>query len=335
MPTSQWQPYDLGEVFGSSPIGQTINGLQTDTPAVPAHDPSYVPAAWMGDILTGLRLQYNLYVFGPTGSGKTAAIKFIASSLHIPVYEITGHSRLEFPELVGGYHVANGNMVWHDGPLASAMRNGGIFLLNEQSLLDPATAAGLNSILDGSPLLVPESNETIVPHPEFRYIATDNTNGSGDETGLYVGTLRQNSALMNRLMVIRADFLPEAVEANVVQNSAKSLPTDVVSNMVKFARAVRGADATDTEASLLSFTVSVRDLCRWAQLAEAYAHLSKHGVNVVQYAADRAMLWRASSADYSALTELMNRVFGYQSWYDDLATQTQSLVPLEVLDITE
>ena len=77
-------------------------------------------------------------------------------------------------------------MAYQYGPLALAMRHGGLFLLDEFDLLDPSTAAGLNSILDGSPLCIPENGgEIIEPHEMFRFVATANTNGGSDETGLY------------------------------------------------------------------------------------------------------------------------------------------------------
>lgn len=70
-------------------------------------------------------------------------------------------------------------MVYQYGPLALAMQYGGIFLLNEIDLLDPATAAGLNGVLDGEPLCIPENHgELIIPHSNFRFAATANSNGA-------------------------------------------------------------------------------------------------------------------------------------------------------------
>jgi cobaltochelatase CobS len=96
-----------------------------------------------------------LYVFGPAGSGKTSLIKQLAAKLNYPVFDITGHGRLEFPDMVGHLTVEDSNMTFQYGPLALAMKFGGLFLLNEIDLLDPATAAGLNGILDGDPLRLP------------------------------------------------------------------------------------------------------------------------------------------------------------------------------------
>ena len=80
-------------------------------------------------------------------------------------YEVTGHSRLEFPELIGHHVVRQGSMEFEYGPLALAMKYGGLALVNEIDLLEPSTAAGLNGILDGQPLCIPKNGgELIVPH---------------------------------------------------------------------------------------------------------------------------------------------------------------------------
>lgn len=74
-------------------------------------------------------------------------------------------------------------MEFEYGPLALAMKFGGLFLCNEMDLLEPSTAAGLNGILDGQPLCIPENGgELVVPHPMFRFAATANSNGDSDET---------------------------------------------------------------------------------------------------------------------------------------------------------
>ena len=132
---------------------------------------------------------------------------------------ITGHSLLEFPEMVGHHTVFQDSMHYEYGPLAQAMRHGGLFLLNEIDLLDPSTAAGLNSVLDGYPLTIPENNgELIMPHPMFKFAATANTNGGSDPSGLYQGVLRQNIAFMDRFVLVEAGYMAESQELGILKN---------------------------------------------------------------------------------------------------------------------
>ena len=87
---------------------------------------------------------------------------------------------MEFADLVGHCTVQKNNMTFEYGPLALAMRYGGLFLLNEIELTAPEVAAGLNSIVDGAPLCIVENGgERITPNPMFRLAATANSNGAG------------------------------------------------------------------------------------------------------------------------------------------------------------
>lgn len=74
---------------------------------------------------------------------------------------------------------------WCDGPLVSAMREGGIFLLDEISLADDSVLERLNSVLETERtlLLVEKGCDPhdkvgkIVAEPEFRIVATMNPGG--------------------------------------------------------------------------------------------------------------------------------------------------------------
>lgn len=310
---TQTQMFDLGLTFSGRQSGNTVESWAQPQPYTPPVDDNYIPGPWIGVFVSTLLHTDPVFVFGPTGSGKTAGIKFVAGKLNMPVYEVTGHSRLEFPELVGGYHVQDGNMVWHDGPLTAAMRNGGVLLVNEMDLLDPSTAAGLNSVLDGSPLFIPETNEYVQRHRLFRFVATANSNGSGDATGMYQGVLRQNMALMSRFTVIEAAYLRPELEKMIIQRKVSGLPEDIVERMLDFAQVVResfiGNPKRKSDAATMSVTMSPRDLIRWGRLMVQYQNLSASGVDVVWYALQHAFALRADTPTQQALAELKQRIF--------------------------
>ena len=135
------------------------------------------------------------------------------------------NTRLKFPELIEHLSVHQGNMEFEYGPLSLAMKYGGLFLLNEIDLLEPSTAAGLNGILDGHPLCIPENGgELILPHPMFRFAATANSNGGSDETGLYQGVLRQNTALMDRFWLCEVGYPAAKAEERLLAKLAPQRP---------------------------------------------------------------------------------------------------------------
>ncbi|WP_174411270.1 AAA family ATPase, partial [Desulfovibrio psychrotolerans] len=221
-----------------------------------------------------------LYIFGPTGSGKTSLVRQLAARLNYPVFDVTGHGRLEFPDLAGHLAVHNGSMTFQYGPLALAMRYGGIFLLNEMDLLDPATATGLNGVLDGGPLCIPENGgEIIHPHPMFRLVATANTNGASDDSGLYQGTLRQNIALMDRFWLCEVGYPASITEEGLLERVAPAIPSDIRKTMVSFANEVRrlfvGESDTQKHGETIEVTFSTRTLIRWATLTIRFQPLAR------------------------------------------------------------
>jgi cobaltochelatase CobS len=306
---------DAGTVFSGQPSGRKIRGFASASLFTPKPQPNYLFQEQSRDLVVWfLDSPEPLYVFGPQGSGKSSLIKEISSRLNYPLFEVTGHNRLEFPELAGHLMVKDGQMFFQYGPLALAMKFGGLFLLNEIDLLDPSTAAGLNSVLDGSPLCIPENGgEIIAPHPMFRFAATANTNGSSDETGLYQGTLRQNSAFMDRFWLCEMGYPQPELEVSLLAKIAPELPITIRSKMVDYAGEVRrlfmGSAEDIRSDTVLEITFSTRTLIRWARLTVKFQPLARQGISPVNHALDRALAFRASSESRTFLHELSQRIF--------------------------
>jgi cobaltochelatase CobS len=306
---------DAGRVFSGTPSGKIVRGYAVPSPFTPAVDKNYIFHEHSRDLAVWfINPSEPLYVFGPTGAGKSSCLKQLAARLNYPVFEVTGHSRLEFPELIGHLAVHKGTMVFEYGPLALAMKYGGFFLLNELDLLEPSTAAGLNGILDGQPLCIPENGgELILPHEMFRFAATANSNGGSDESGLYQGVLRQNLALMDRFIVCELGYPKPEAEENLLAKLHPKLPKIIRKRMVSFAGEVRrlfmGEQENSHSRQSIEVTLSTRALLRWAQLALRYQPLAGQGIKPIHYALDRALGFRACPETRAMLHELAQRVF--------------------------
>lgn len=316
----------LYEIINGQPLPATvtlpdsdlIGTLSDDAPStlwdrVPSFtNTSYILPKWGVEVAKLLPAHYPLYLYGASGTGKSTIIRYLASVFKLPFYEVTAHNRLESPELIGSYQLRNGQTVWQDGPLTRALRSGGIFLINELSLLDPSTATGLNTILDGAPLVIAETSEVIPQHPYFYFVATDNTNGQGDDTGLFLGTLCQNQALMGRFILLEAQYLEPDVEAQIIKKSQPSLPQLTVENMIQYATENRQALTNST--SPLTNPITTRDLLKWATLLVLLRplanKLSKAKLSLMKYTLDRAYIMRLNAGDRVTAEELYNALFG-------------------------
>jgi len=315
--------FDAGSLFSGKPSGRMVKGFAEPSLHTPAIDPDYLFHDAMREVVVWfLDPTEPLYVFGPTGSGKSSLIRQLAARLNFPLHEVTAHGRLEFDDLVGHLSLQDGSMSFQYGPLALAMRDGGIFLLDEMDLLDPATAVGLNGILDGVPLCLPmNGGEVIAPHPMFRFVATANTNGGADDSGLYQGTLRQNLAVMDRFRLCEVPYPAPETERRILEQSAPDLPEGIRATMVDYANHVRRLfvgeeDSTTADAPTgagIEVTFSTRTLIRWADLTLRFQPLARQGISPVDYALDRALAYRAGRTTRALLHELAQRMFGSEA----------------------
>lgn len=309
---------DFGQALQGKDNGKMVPAFDVACEDTPSKLPEFVWPAWSKDLLLWWGSAGTpLYITGPSGCGKTQAVKQLASMLNYPVFEVTGHNRLETPELVGHYVLQGQATVWQDGPLTKAMRTGGIFLLNEVDLLDPSTAAGLNTVLDGAPLRIPETNECIPPHEGFRFVATANTAGSGDFGGLYQGTLRMNAAFMDRFAVLMAEYLPMPAEEGLLKRVYPKLSGAMRTAICSMANRVRvlytrdeslGTTGLDEFRDRVNLPLSTRTVLRWAEWAEMCMPMARKGVNVLEYSMMRAFGFRCDPAMQVALKELLQRV---------------------------
>lgn len=315
----QKQNYTIANTFGLAiDPSITIEGYAPGNPYVPEVDPNYqFDVDLLSDVLGWVKMgcKEPLYLTGPTGAGKTSLIKQVAARLNIPVQEITGHGRLEVPDMIGRVGLVGGNTIYLDGPLTTAYREGHWFLLNEQDLLDPSTNAGLNGILERAPLTIMENGgEVVKAHEGFAFIATGNTAGGGDATGGYLGTMRQNAAFMDRFMILEINYPKKDVEVDII-SAAVPLPRHLIERMVDVANEVRKIYMGEESSALKEYvsievTFSTRTLLRWAELALFFKNKTGKGISPVHYALDRAFAFRAEASTRVALHSIVQHILG-------------------------
>jgi len=303
--------FNVGQTFGvKAPAGLVIEGFSaTDHPLIPPATP-YVFRQGLAALIAFLRDPAGdaFLLTGPTGSGKTSLVCQVAARLNWPVQSVTCHGRLELSDLVGQFVLIDGSTRFVHGPLAVALREGHLLLLNEIDLMDPAELAGLNDVIEGQPLVIAQNGgEVIRPHPKFRVFATGNSAGAGDTTGLYQGVLRQNLAFLDRFRVLPVGYLEPEVELGVLAGAVPSLPPEVGEKLIAVANEVRRLFVGEGESTAqLTITLSTRTLVRWARLALTF----RGAPQPIRFALEQALTARADPDQREAIHRVAADVMG-------------------------
>lgn len=281
-----------------------INVFPADRPfseMVPDVDPNYVyDIENLKNAMMAIELNIPLYVWGHTGTGKTTLLEQIYARTRRPLLRVQHTINTEESHIIGQWTIRDGQTVFQPGPLALAMKHGWVYLADEYDFALASVLAVYQPILEGKSLVIKEADDAhriIKPHPEFRFCATGNTNGCGDETGMYQGTQMQNAANYDRFgVVIEQKYMPAKLEVQVIAGQA-GIPTKDAELLVDFANRVRQA----FDANEMSSTISPRALINAAKLGIRRGSW-RAGLNL-------AFINKLSKVDRAAADGLAQRVF--------------------------
>lgn len=254
----------LAELFGFSntPEVRTKHGKdimvdlceQTDyEEMIPAFDPNYVfNVDLVKTILMAFKFNIPIYLYGHAGVGKTSVVKQICHKTRRRAVRVQHTHNLEEPHIVGQWVVkkeqnpVSGEFVavtkFELGPLPLAMQRGWVYIADEYDRASPSVSSIYQAVLEGDPLFIKEADEEnrlIRPHPDFRFCATGNTNGSGDETGLYQATVLQDAATFERFGIVRkVEYMNEKEELLIIQQQTNILKQDA-KKILEFCQKIR------------------------------------------------------------------------------------------------
>lgn len=237
---------------------------------------------------------------GMQGTGKTSIIEQVCARTKRPASRIQHSRDTEQSHIVGQWLVKNGETQFELGPLAVAMRRGYVYIADEYDFAMPSVSALYQAVMEGNPLFIKEADEAnrvIHPHPNFRFFATGNTNGTGDETGLFQGTMIQNAANYERFgIVLEAQYLPPAAEEVILKNKI-GLDDESASKFVRYANVTREAFKSGS----ISIPMSPRSLLYAAKAGVAFGSYTK-GLEL-------AYISRLDSASAQTARESAQRIF--------------------------
>lgn len=250
------------------------------------------------DLLRLVCADERVLLVGPPATGKTSVIEQYAARVGWPVTRFNGNRDVTMHDFVGTMTAHSGATHWVDGPLPRAMKGGHILILDEVDHMPAECSSVLHSVLEpGGMLQLQHEAQGIAPHPDFRIIATANTAGFGDESGLHPNAQVQDAAFLSRFgVVFRVDYMNQAHERDLLRKHAGIEKSDA-ETIVKIAHDTRKA----AEQHQLMYPITLRQTMAWAKMGRVLDWGTCFAITVLNKLPDQ---------DVAAVAEIAQRHLG-------------------------
>jgi len=181
---------------------------------------------------------YPIFITGLSGNGKTLMVEQVCAKLKRECYRVNITAQTDEDDLLGGFRLINGNTVWQDGPVVSAMKSGGVLLLDEVDLASRNIMC-LQPVLEGKGVFLKKIGQWVTPAAGFQVFATANTKGKGSDDGRFVGTGVMNEAFLDRFPItMEQPYATKATEKKILTKAGCD-DSDFAENLTKWAEIIR------------------------------------------------------------------------------------------------
>ena len=243
-----------------------MQSIVNDEKTFAKKDNTFVAWGSFHDVVKILKSEmfYPTYISGLSGNGKTFMVEQACAKLNREFIRVQINPETDEDDLLGGFRLIDGETVFSKGPVLKAMENGAVLLLDE---IDRATnkIMCLQGILEGKPVVVKKTGETISPAPGFNVVATANTKGKGSEDGRFTAASIIDEAFLERFTVSIDQPFPTLVTEKkiVIKHMEKfgDADTDFADKLVTWADVIRKTFYDDG----VDEVISTRRLCHIVQ----------------------------------------------------------------------
>ena len=233
----------------SNTIANVITDLETGN-LVPQKYSNYVPFGNFDSILSIIesKMFFPVFITGQSGNGKTLSIEQACAKAKRKYVCVSMTPETDEGDLLGNYVLIDGQMVWRDGPVTLAARQGAVLCIDEIDY-GGSNLSALQRVLEGKPFLLKKKNELITPADGFTVFATANTKGKGSEDGRFMFTNVLNEAFLERFVnTFEQDWPPVKVEKSILTKELSSIninDKDFAEKLVTWADVIRKTFADD------------------------------------------------------------------------------------------
>lgn len=208
-------------------------------------------------VVKALQAGVNVWLVGPTGTGKTTIAEQVARIMDLEQYEAMSLTTGTPVSEITGYMDANGN--YQETGAYRVFTKGGLFLFDECDNGHPNTLGKVNAATSNGYMTF--GNGMHFKHENAYFVASANTAGTGADSQ-YAGRNRLDAAFLKRFVHIDVP-IDEALEAQVTRNICSN--SEDAEWVLKAVREVR----SNSERMSLPLTFSPRECYDTAKLLEA------------------------------------------------------------------
>lgn len=195
-----------------------------------------------------------LLLKGPTGTGKSRFVEYMAYKLNKPIITVACHEETSATDLLGRYIIQGSETVWKDGPLTRAVKDGAIIYMDEIAEARPDVIVAIHPLTDFRRVVyLDKLGEEVVANDDFMFVASFNP-------GYQKGFKELKPSTRQRFVSLTFDYPDTRTEAEIVM-AETGVDADIAKKLVKIAAKIRNL----TELGLAE-TVSTRLLVDAAKL---------------------------------------------------------------------
>lgn len=211
---------------------------------IPAKDSTFVPFGFYRDLKKVLdsRMFYPVFISGLSGNGKTTMVEQICANLKREAIRVNISIETDEDDLIGGNTLVDGNVVYREGPVLTAMKRGAVLILDEVDRGSNKLMC-LQAVLEGKPYFNKKTGETITPANGFTIIATANTKGRGSDDGKFISAQLLDEAFLERFAItVEQEYPTMSVEKKIILNKmerAGCVDEDFATHLVTWSDVIR------------------------------------------------------------------------------------------------
>lgn len=226
------------KVVSMAKLAMDIEGL------VPSKDDTYVAFGFHKDLKTILQggMFYPLFISGLSGNGKTTMVEQVCAQLKREAIRVNISIETDEDDLIGGNTLVDGNVVYREGPVLTAMKRGAVLILDEVDRGSNKLMC-LQAILEGKSYFNKKTGETVAPAPGFTIVATANTKGRGSDDGKFISAQLLDEAFLERFAItVEQEYPKAAVEKRIIlnkMNKAGYTDEDFATHLVTWSEVIR------------------------------------------------------------------------------------------------